>query len=432
MSETDARSTELAAIMFTDIAEYSRMMEEDEERTIRVLKRHNEIVLPLIEAAGGEVIDAIGDGLFVLFPSVRNAVTCATSLQDAVTLAGRDVPSDERFRLRIGIHLGEIWRDGDRVFGNGVNIAARVQPFARPGGVCITEDVYRQVGNNLGLKLSSIGARELKNISRKIELFELETGHEDPRRNASADRTPHEKPRETLREFDRVKERLIAEKEKMAHRHAADGSDNLEKSIESKVFSLVEHVMDRAISKWEGLPDEKKDTIIGKIEDGLSEAGLDGDVQISLGGRRAATRHAEAAEKKRKKAKKDAVENVSAGLIFGTGFGLGYFAFGIGWMVWPMILVGVLPFLSGLKKMRRIASDAGKERAERPKVIERNILALARQLGGTVTVVQLASRAELELDEVQDVLDRLTARGYVTQHARGSVIEYEFPGLGAE
>ncbi|TVR62767.1 MAG: adenylate/guanylate cyclase domain-containing protein [Spirochaetaceae bacterium] len=432
MSETETRSTELAAIMFTDIAEYSRMMEEDEERTIGVLKRHNEIVLPLIEAADGEVIDAIGDGLFVLFQSVRSAVTCATSLQDAVTLAGRDVPSEERFRLRIGIHLGEIWRDSGRVYGNGVNIAARVQPFARPGGVCITEDVYRQVGNNLGLNLTSIGAKELKNISRKVELFELETGNEDPARGTAAERASHEKPREALREFDRVKERLIAEKEKMAHRHAADGGDSLERTIESKVFSLVEHVMDRAISKWEGLPDEKKDTIIGKIEDGLSEAGVDGDVQISLGGGRSAARRAEAAEKKRRKAKKDAVENVSVGLVFGTAFGLGYFSFGIGWMVWPMILVGVLPLLSGLRKMRRIASDAGKERAERPKVIERKILALARELGGTVTVVQLASRTELELDEVQDVLDRLTARGYVTQHARGSVVEYEFPGLGLE
>jgi len=177
-SRAPERPTRLAAIVFTDIVGYSRMMEQDEARTIAVLERHNEIVLPLVDRSNGEVIDAIGDGLFILFPSVREAVVCAMAIQNAVAAYDQEVRAEEQFSLRIGVHLGEIWHDGERAFGNGVNVAARVQPKALPGGICITEDVYRQVANKLSQPIESIGVHELKNISRRMELYRVVTGHE--------------------------------------------------------------------------------------------------------------------------------------------------------------------------------------------------------------------------------------------------------------
>ncbi len=421
-----SRSTGLAAIMFTDIAGYSRMMEEDEERTIDVLKRHNDIVLPLIEAADGDVIDKIGDGLFVLFPSVRSAVTCATSIQDAVAMSNRSVAHDERFMLRVGIHLGEIWRDGDGVYGNGVNIAARVQPFARPGGVCITEDVRRQIGGGVGVAVRSIGARPLKNITRRIELFEIETGNEeadepDDAQTGRADRSG---------EFDRVKERLMSERERMSARHAASDPDSIGNAIESKVFSVVEHVMDRALAKWEQMPSDKKAEIVGSIRSELDGADSDGDIEISLGGSNIVTAGSRRKRSKEAKLLKEARESIGWGVVASAGFGFGYFISGIGWMVWPFLLIGVLPFVSGVTKFVQYRRERRRARAERPRELERRILSAARDLGGSVSVVQIAARTDHGLDEIQQTLDTMAGKGYVTVRAldTGGVV-YDFPDL---
>lgn len=408
------RPTQLSAIVFTDIAGYSRMMEEDEERTIRVLRRHNTIVLPLVERAGGEVIDAIGDGLFILFPSVREAVVCSVAIQEAIGAYNDGAAGDERFRLRIGIHLGEVWREGDRVFGNGVNVAARVQPLAPPGGVCITEDVYRQVSNKLSHQMRSIGTHDLKNLSRRMELYVVVTGREETGPASEPERG----------ELDEIKQRILQEREKLSRRHDGDGGTaegSFEHRIESKVFNLVEKVMDKAVSSWDKLPEEKKSKAIVEIQkeiakergpkveveaDGDSESSKDGDSELGSA--------------------------LGVGLVAGVGFGLGYFAFGIPWMIWPFILIGVLPFISGVFKAFKLLARHERRRRERPAELERTLLRVAGRVGGTVTVVQAASEAGLPLDEVQQTLDRMTAKGYVTQNVRESgIIEYEFPSLAA-
>ena len=163
-------TTRLEAIMFTDIAGYSRLMEADEELTIQLLKTHNDIVFPVIESYAGEVVSTIGDGLLVVFTSVRKAVECGLAIHSAIADHNELSGQSERFLLRIGIHVGEVQHDEKQIYGIGVSVAARVQPFALPGGICITEDVFRQIEGKVKNDIESIGSQTLRSISRPYEL----------------------------------------------------------------------------------------------------------------------------------------------------------------------------------------------------------------------------------------------------------------------
>ena len=409
--------------MFTDIADYSRLMEENEARTIALLKRHNDVVLPVIESAAGHVVDAIGDGLLVVFPSVRKAVECGVAIHRAIASHNSSAPESDEFRLRIGVHLGEVWHDGGRIYGNGVNVAARVQPHALPGGICITEDVYRQIQGRLDERITSIGVRELKNISRRIELYHVETGCE--KRDAA--------PRTLDGELDAVKERVLSQLQRVGEKHESmqDGEDNssLEQRIESKVYGLVEHVMDRALAKWDQMPEEKKLAIIRDAHSDLDreERKGGGDVEVNIG---AGKRH-HVTVKDKDSASSAPLGKLLFGAACGIGFGLGYFRFGIGWMVWLFVILGVLPFISGARDLARRSARRRQQRSERPVQLERRILEAARRLGGRTTVVQISAETDLPLDEVQEALDRMTAKGYVSQEILDSgVIRYDFPSLG--
>jgi class 3 adenylate cyclase len=399
-------NTTLAAIMFTDIVGYSRLMEEDEQRTIGLLEQHNAIVLPLVEAAGGEVIDAIGDGLFILFPSVRDTITCAGSIADAIGAHNHGSSPAEQFHLRIGIHLGEIWRRNDRVFGNGVNVAARVQPFAKPGGICVTEDVYRQIANRPEIKTEHIGHHQLHNISRTFDLYHVITGHEAEVEHPGA---------EVTSELDVVKERILRERQKIGEKLAktSGGDTDPDSRIESKIYKLVDHAMDKALEKWESLPEEKKTEALkelGKQARTAKESGI----TVELG----------------KEPKTDGDSSLVPGLAMGIGFGLGYFYFGIGWMIWPLIFAGILPFTLGLLKHVRTAIKRRHLRLERPEKLQRYMLSLAKEQGGQLTVVQVASLGQVSLQEAQETLDRMAAKGYVVQQmGDDGTITYEFPGI---
>jgi len=406
MKHNGEKATQLAAIMFTDIAGYSRLMEEDEERTIALLTSHNEIVLPLVEAAGGDVIDAIGDGLFILFPSVRDTVTCASSIQDAIAAHNDTTGPNEQFRLRIGIHLGEIWRAEGRAYGNGVNIAARVQPFAPPGGICVTEDVHRQIATRQELQTRSIGRHELKNISRRVELFHIVTGHETKEHTTDSDaRASYDGP-----ELDAVKARILDERAKISQRHQARNRDSVENRLESKIYQVVETVMDTAIETWDTLPPEKKREAVA---------------ELSSQKRPEKTKKRKSGEKEN-----DSSSDMGVGLVAGIGFGLGYFFFEIGWMIWPFILIGVLPFLVGAGKWIKRLHRQGKARRERPARIETQLIEVAKKQRGSLTVVQAADALGITLQEAEASLDTMTRRGYVVQtvYENGSVA-YEFPGF---
>ena len=397
--------------MFTDIVGYSRLMEENEQRTMDIIAAHNRIVFPVLAAANGEVIDAIGDGLLVIFPSVVEAVKCGLSVHDAIAEYNDSVSRENRFELRIGVHLGEIWQEDDRVFGNGVNVAARVQPFAQPGGICITEDVLRQITNKVGAPTTSIGRKQLRNISRGYELYRVATGFEQKE---------SEMPQGTAA-FDEIKEKLIVERQKVSQQHrersaTRDDEDSLGQRIENRVFNLVERAMDTAIDKWDQMPEEKREKALKEIR-----------AEIHVGGK-TKKKHHEDEEDENNPA--SIAKRIGIGVVFGAGFGIGFFAFGVSWMVWPFAILGVLPFASGVGKGLLLwAKNKGAAR-KRPQELEGTILRAARKVGGRVTVVQIAAETDLPLDEVQTVLDSMTAKGYVAQEVLDTgVIRYDFPAL---
>src|SRR5439155_13251447 len=125
----------LAAILAADIAGYSALMGADEPRTVRDLKAHQAVILPMIGQFGGRIIDTAGDGVLAVFGSVVNAVECAVAVQESMTERNATIEADRQMRFRIGINLGDVIHDEARVYGDGVNIAARLESIAEPGGI---------------------------------------------------------------------------------------------------------------------------------------------------------------------------------------------------------------------------------------------------------------------------------------------------------
>jgi adenylate cyclase len=165
----------LAAILVADIVGYSRLMGQDEAGTIRRLKAlRRDITDPAITAAQGRIVKTMGDGLLVEFPSPLRAVSCAVRIQRAMTDWETTLPEDKRFRLRFGINVGDVVAqpDGD-LFGDGVNVAARLEPLAEPGGLCVSRSVHDQVRDRLPFRFEDRGKLELKNIARPIGVFAL-------------------------------------------------------------------------------------------------------------------------------------------------------------------------------------------------------------------------------------------------------------------
>jgi adenylate cyclase len=181
MSET----RKLAAILAADLFGYSRLMGQDEAATVRDLKAHQAVVLPMIEEFEGTIVDTAGDGILAQFPSAVRAVECAVAVQTIMAERNLDVPQDRRMQFRIGVNLGDVIYDATRVYGDGVNIAARLEGFAKPGAICLSEDAYRQVRGRLDLAVIDLGPTQLKNIAEPIR---QECGRIHPRRGQGARR----------------------------------------------------------------------------------------------------------------------------------------------------------------------------------------------------------------------------------------------------
>ena len=164
----------LAAILAADMVGYSRLMGADEEGTIaRQKARRSELIDPEIAKHGGRIVKTTGDGLLVEFPSVVDAVRCAVQVQQA--MAGREagVPEDRRIQYRVGINLGDIVIDGDDIYGEGVNVAARLEALAEPGGVSISGKVFEEVRNKLDLGFEDMGAQVVKNIAEPVQVWRV-------------------------------------------------------------------------------------------------------------------------------------------------------------------------------------------------------------------------------------------------------------------
>ncbi len=154
----------LAAIVFTDTVGFSALMSKNEEQTLRLVARDLDQMKTTCQAFGGQVLKSTGDGLLMLFTSAVQAVACALEIQRDMAKRNPDLPPVERLQHRIGIHLGDVFQSGGDVMGDGVNIAARLQTQAIPGGICLSNTVYEVVNNRLPFYVNDLGARKLKNI----------------------------------------------------------------------------------------------------------------------------------------------------------------------------------------------------------------------------------------------------------------------------
>jgi class 3 adenylate cyclase/pimeloyl-ACP methyl ester carboxylesterase len=164
----------LAAILAADVAGYSRMMSEDEAGTLAALQRcRSELVDPAIARHHGRIVKLMGDGLLAEFPSVVEAVDCAAEIQREMTARNAGGANKRPMIFRIGVHLGDIIVEGEDIYGDGVNIAARLEGIAKPGGICISRQAYDQVQKKLALGYHKLGPQKLKNIPDQVEVFSI-------------------------------------------------------------------------------------------------------------------------------------------------------------------------------------------------------------------------------------------------------------------
>src|SRR6202795_4472105 len=164
----------LATIVFTDAVGFSERMSRDESGTLDLLREDFDRIRKFCARDGGKVIKSTGDGLLMYFSSAVGAVSCAVEIQ--TEHARRRTNEKDILEHRIGIHLGDVFVHDSDVMGDGVNIAARLQHEAEPGGICISQTVYDVVKNTLALKTTSLGPRELKNLSQKLTLYQVLLG----------------------------------------------------------------------------------------------------------------------------------------------------------------------------------------------------------------------------------------------------------------
>ena len=165
----------LAAILAADVVGYSHLMEQDETGTLAALNAHREDVInPGITEHNGRVVKLMGDGILVEFPSVVDAVQCAVQVQSGLAKKNANVPEELRMEWRVGINVGDVIVEGDDIYGDGINIASRLEGLAEPGGICISRSVFTQVKNKVDLGFASLGEQKVKNIAEPVVVFRVE------------------------------------------------------------------------------------------------------------------------------------------------------------------------------------------------------------------------------------------------------------------
>jgi len=169
--EPSTRKRKLAAILHADVVGFSRLMGEDEAGTHQALGELRRAIDPLITTHGGRIVGTAGDSLLADFSSVVDALNCAIEMQRASRGINDAIPPERRLELRIGVNLGDVIVDGDDIFGDGVNIAARLEALARPGTVCISHTVYEHVKNKLDLEYRPLGSHRVKNIAEPVRAY---------------------------------------------------------------------------------------------------------------------------------------------------------------------------------------------------------------------------------------------------------------------
>src|SRR5271168_1322708 len=174
-SDTAAHGLErkLVTILSADVAAYSRLMAEDEERTLQTFRAHGAVFEKLVQLHRGRVFNTAGDAILAEFGSAVEAVRCATEIQAALRTRNDQLPDDRRVEFRIGVNLGDVMVQGQDLLGDGVNVAARLQGAAEPGGICIAGSVYDQIRNKLSLSFKPLGDVHYKNIPQAVRTFAI-------------------------------------------------------------------------------------------------------------------------------------------------------------------------------------------------------------------------------------------------------------------
>ncbi len=199
----------LAAILSADVEGYSRLMGEDEEATIRTLNFCRQQMTTTIQRHRGRVVDAPGDNLLAEFTSVVDAVQCAVVIQTTLRAENTNLPQNRRMDFRIGINLGDVIVDGERIYGDGVNIAARMEALAEGGGICVSGTVFEQVKGKVSVNFEDLGLQQVKNIAESIRAYRAVLGSgtvsAEPQKKVEV---PRQELREILNRYDTLMARL--------------------------------------------------------------------------------------------------------------------------------------------------------------------------------------------------------------------------------
>ena len=166
----------LTAILSADVEGYSRLMGEDEEATIRTLTFYRQQMTLTIQGHRGRVVDSPGDNLLAEFGSVVDAVQCAVVIQTTLGAENANLPQNRRMEFRIGINLGDVIVDGERIYGDGVNIAARMEALAEGGGICISGTVFEHIKGKVSVNFEDLGLQQVKNIAESIRAYRAVLG----------------------------------------------------------------------------------------------------------------------------------------------------------------------------------------------------------------------------------------------------------------
>jgi len=178
-TDRDKTTRKLRAILSADVKGYSLLMADDETFTIKTLKEYRSIMSTQIEQHNGRVVDSPGDNVLADFASAVDAVRCAVEVQKVLKEKNKDLPQDKKLEFRIGVNIGDVVQDGERIYGDGVNIAARIESLADPGGICISRNAYDHIRNKLKLGYEYLGEHSVKNIKQPVRVYKILMDPED-------------------------------------------------------------------------------------------------------------------------------------------------------------------------------------------------------------------------------------------------------------
>lgn len=170
---SDGIKRKISAILSADAVGYSRLMEADEETTVRTMESYRDTISSIVQQHNGRVVDSSGDNILSEFPSVVESVKCAVEIQHVIKAKNAVIPEARRMGFRIGIHLGDVIEENGRIYGDGVNIAARIESLADSDGICISRMAYDQILSKLALGYEDIGEHSVKNIERLIQVYRI-------------------------------------------------------------------------------------------------------------------------------------------------------------------------------------------------------------------------------------------------------------------